>query len=40
MVSHQKAVLVQSRWAMGWLLYPPYGARFDRVMGLIKRFVF
>ena len=36
--SHQKSVLVQSRWSMGHLLYPPYGARFDRLMGLVRRF--
>lgn len=35
--THEKAVLVQSRWSGGALLYPPYGARFDRVMGLIRR---
>ncbi len=35
--THQKSVFVQSRWAMGHLLYPPYGARFDRVMGWIRR---
>lgn len=34
---HQKAVLSQSRWSMGHLLYPPYGARFDRVMGMLRR---
>ena len=34
---HQKSVLVQSRWAAGALLYPPYGARFDRVMALLRR---
>jgi len=34
---HQKSVLVQSRWAMGHLFYPPYGARFDQVMGLLRR---
>ena len=34
---HQKSVLVQSRWSMGHLLYPPYGARFDRVMALLRR---
>jgi len=28
---------VQSRWAAGSLLYPPYGPRFDRVMALIRR---
>ena len=36
---HQKAVMVPSRWAIGWLLYPPYGARFDRVMALLRRWV-
>ena len=39
-LTHEKAVLVQSRFARGDLFYPPYGPRFDRVMGLIKRFVF
>ncbi|AVP57315.1 coniferyl aldehyde dehydrogenase [Pulveribacter suum] len=34
---HQKSVLVQSRFSMGHLLYPPYGTRFDRVMGLLRR---
>ncbi len=37
--TQQKPVLVQSRWAMGQLFYPPYGARFARVMGLLKRFL-
>ena len=36
---HQKSVLVQSRWAMGSLLYPPYGPRFDRIMGLLRRWL-
>jgi coniferyl-aldehyde dehydrogenase len=36
---HQKSVLVQSRWAMGHLFYPPYGARFDRIMGLLRRWL-
>ena len=36
---HQKSVLVQSRWATGSMLYPPYGARFDRVMGLLRRWL-
>ncbi len=36
---HQKSVLVQSRWAMGSLFYPPYGARFDQVMGLLRRWL-
>ncbi|HMN21406.1 MAG TPA: coniferyl aldehyde dehydrogenase [Ottowia sp.] len=35
--SHEKAVFVQSRWSGGKLLYPPYGARFDRMMALIRR---
>lgn len=35
--THQKAVLVQSRFAMGSLFYPPYGQRFDQVMALLKR---
>lgn len=35
--THQKAVFVQSPWAMGQLLYPPYGARFDRMMALLQR---
>ena len=36
---HQKSVLLQSRWSAGSLLYPPYNARFDRVMGLLRRWV-
>ena len=36
---HQKSVLVQSRWAMGSVFYPPYGARFDQVMGFLRRWV-
>ena len=32
----QKPVLVQSKWARGDLFYPPYGKRFDQVMGLLK----
>ncbi|MBS0428731.1 MAG: aldehyde dehydrogenase family protein [Proteobacteria bacterium] len=35
--THEKAVLVQSRWSAGRLLYPPYGARFDRMMRLLRR---
>ncbi len=35
--SHQKSVLLQSRWARGQLLYPPYGERFQRVMGWIRK---
>lgn len=37
--TQQKPVLVQSRWAMGSLFYPPYGARFDQVMGLLRRWL-
>jgi coniferyl-aldehyde dehydrogenase len=37
--TQQKPVLVQSRWAMGQLFYPPYGAMFDRVMGLLRRWL-
>jgi coniferyl-aldehyde dehydrogenase len=38
-LSHQKSVLVQSRWALGSLFYPPYGARFDQVMALLRRWL-
>lgn len=37
--THQKSVLVQSRWAMGHLFYPPYGSRFRQVIGLLKRWL-
>jgi coniferyl-aldehyde dehydrogenase len=37
--TQQKPVLVQSRFARGDLFYPPYGAKFDRVMGLLKRWL-
>jgi coniferyl-aldehyde dehydrogenase len=37
--TQQKPVLVQSRFAMGSLFYPPYGQRFDQVMGLLKRWL-
>ena len=36
-LTQQKPVLVQSKWARGDLLYPPYGKRFDQVMALLKR---
>jgi coniferyl-aldehyde dehydrogenase len=36
-LTQQKPVLVQSKWARGDLFYPPYGRRFDSVMGLLKR---
>ena len=35
--SHEKAVFHQSRFAAGKLLWPPYGATFDRVLALLKR---
>ncbi len=35
--TQMKPVLVQSRLAMGHLFYPPYGERFKRVMGLLRR---
>jgi len=35
-LTQQKPVLVQSRWARGDLFYPPYGRRFDHVMGMLK----
>ncbi len=36
-LTQSKPVLVSSRWFRGDLFYPPYGPRFDRVLGLIKR---
>ncbi|MDP3171853.1 MAG: aldehyde dehydrogenase family protein, partial [Polaromonas sp.] len=38
-LTQQKSVLVQSKWARGDLFYPPYGKRFDQVMGLLKRVI-
>ena len=38
-LTQQKPVLVQSRWARGDLFYPPYGKRFDQLMGLLKRLI-
>ena len=35
--SHQKSVLVQSRFSMGAMLYPPYGPQFDRIMSLLRK---
>ena len=35
--SHQKAVFVQPRLSFTWLLRPPYGKRFERVLGLLKK---
>ena len=38
-LSQQKPVMVQSKWARGDLFYPPYGKRFEQVMGLLKRLI-
>ncbi|MDB5889764.1 MAG: coniferyl aldehyde dehydrogenase [Polaromonas sp.] len=38
-LTQQKPVLVQSKWARGDLFYPPYGKRFDQVMGLLRRWL-
>ena len=38
-LTHQKPVLVQSKWARGDLFYPPYGPRFEHVMGLLRRWL-
>jgi coniferyl-aldehyde dehydrogenase len=38
-LTQQKPVLVQSKWARGDLFYPPYGPRFDSIMGLLKRWL-
>lgn len=38
-LTHQKSVLVQSKWARSDLFYPPYGKQFEQLMGLIKRFL-
>ena len=38
-LTQQKSVLLQSRWARGDLFYPPYGKRFDQIMGLLKRWL-
>lgn len=35
--SHQKAVFLQAKWSPASWLYPPYGAKFERIMALIKR---
>lgn len=36
-LTQAKPVLLSSKWARGDLFYPPYGARFDRIMALVKR---
>jgi coniferyl-aldehyde dehydrogenase len=35
--SHQKGVFLQAKWSPASWLYPPYGAKFERIMALIKR---
>ncbi len=35
--SHQKAVFIQRRLSFTWLLRPPYGKRFERVLELLKK---
>jgi coniferyl-aldehyde dehydrogenase len=35
--TQQKAVLAQRRWATGSLFYPPYGAKLQRVLALLRR---
>jgi coniferyl-aldehyde dehydrogenase len=38
-LTQQKPVLVQSKWARSDVFYPPYGKRFDQIMGLLKRLI-
>lgn len=35
--SHQKSVFLQAKWSPASWLYPPYGAKFERVMAQLKR---
>jgi coniferyl-aldehyde dehydrogenase len=35
--SHQKAVFIQPRLSFTWLLRPPYGKRFERVLAFLKK---
>ncbi len=35
--THEKAVFVQPRVALTWLLYPPYGRRFEAMLRILKR---
>ena len=35
--THQKPVFIQSRLSFTWLLRPPYGKRFERVLALLKK---
>lgn len=36
--SHQKSVFLQAKWSPASWLYPPYGAKFERIMALLRRF--
>jgi coniferyl-aldehyde dehydrogenase len=35
--THQKAVFIQPRLSFTWMLRPPYGKRFERVLELLKK---
>ena len=35
--SHQKSVFLQAKWSPASWLYPPYGAKFERVVAQLKR---
>jgi len=35
--THQKAVFIQPRISLTWMLRPPYGKRFERVLALLKK---
>ncbi|HEX8009906.1 MAG TPA: coniferyl aldehyde dehydrogenase [Casimicrobiaceae bacterium] len=35
--THEKAVFEQPRFALTWLLYPPYGGRFEAMLKILKR---
>jgi len=35
--THQKAIFIQPRLSFTWLLRPPYGKRFERVLALLKK---
>jgi coniferyl-aldehyde dehydrogenase len=35
--THQKAVFVQPRYALTWMLRPPYGKRFEAVLRILKK---
>jgi coniferyl-aldehyde dehydrogenase len=37
--THCKPVLVQSRFSLGHWFFPPYGQRFARIMGLLRRWI-